>query len=167
MTGERTIVLGAGIIGAAIAYRLSEAGAPVTVVDGAMPASGASGRSFGWINASFFLDKPHFHLRVAGMEAHRTLAADLGPTGATWPGAISWEETGAGQDRTAATLTALGYPVRRLTRADVARMEPAVRRRRTRRFSSPRKASSTSPISPGAFWTARCAPARSFVSACR
>ena len=52
---EKIVVIGAWIMGASLAYAL--AGTGRDVVDGGLPASGASGRSFGWINASFFLSR--------------------------------------------------------------------------------------------------------------
>lgn len=123
---ERTIIVGAGVIGAALAYRLSLAGIRVTVIDAEAPAFAASGRSFGWINASFYLDHDHFALRQAAMEAFHALATDLGPTGAAWCGAINWEEVGEAQEATATALEDLGYPLRRIGRAAFRRLEPAV-----------------------------------------
>lgn len=123
---EHIVVVGAGVTGAAIAFRLAQSGARVTVVETAMPAAGASGRSFGWINASFSLDDHHFRLRVEAMEACHRLAADIGGDCMSWPGAISWEDGPDAQARTFARLTAAGYPVRRLSRAEIAGMEPAL-----------------------------------------
>lgn len=123
---DRVLVVGAGVIGAAIAYRLAEGGADVTIIDAATPASGASGRSFGWINASFSLNAHHFGLRVEAMAAHHRLATDLGDTATTWPGTISWDEAGEAQERTFARLSEAGYPVRRLDRAAFRAFEPAI-----------------------------------------
>lgn len=123
---ERITIVGAGVIGAAIAFYLSRAGASVTVIDAAMPASGASGRSFGWINASFFISPDHYRLRLTAIAAHHQLAVDLGPTGSQWPGAISWEQKGDELEATACQLEEMGYPLRRLTGAEVARLEPAL-----------------------------------------
>jgi len=123
---ERILVVGAGVIGAAIAFQLAQGRADVTLVDAATPASGASGRSFGWINASFSLDVHHFGLRVAAMAAHHRLGTDLGDAPTTWPGTLAWDEAGEAQDRTFARLTEAGYPVRRLSRSEFRRMEPAI-----------------------------------------
>ncbi|HQU69205.1 MAG TPA: FAD-dependent oxidoreductase [Albidovulum sp.] len=123
---ERINVVGAGVIGASIAYRLAQGGAEVTLIDAATPASGASGRSFGWINASFSLNARHFGFRVAAMAAHHRLAVDLGDTATTWPGTLAWDEVGAAQDQTFTRLTEAGYPVRRLSRAEFRALEPAI-----------------------------------------
>ncbi|MEM8981324.1 MAG: FAD-dependent oxidoreductase, partial [Pseudomonadota bacterium] len=55
------IIVGAGVIGACVAYHLARAGARVTVVDA--DSAGATAASFGWINASYFLNEDHYHLR--------------------------------------------------------------------------------------------------------
>lgn len=120
------LVIGAGLIGAALAFRLSRAGADVTVIDAGLPAGAASGRSFGWINASFHLTPAHFRLRAEGIAAHHRLAQDLPGGPIRWCGCLSVEEEGAAQEATFARLTALGYRVDRLTKAEVARRLPAL-----------------------------------------
>ena len=80
------VVIGAGVIGAAIAFQLARRGHAVTLLDSHGIAAGASGRSFGWINASYFLTEAHYRLRLEGIAAHRRLCETLpgNPTG--WPG---------------------------------------------------------------------------------
>jgi glycine/D-amino acid oxidase-like deaminating enzyme len=117
------LILGAGITGAALAYRLTQRGARVTVLEAGLPARAASGGSFGWINASFFLSDAHFHLRHAAMAAHPALAVELGldpaPQGCLW-----YEAEGPEFDQMQDRLTGLGYPLRRLERAKIAVLEP-------------------------------------------
>lgn len=117
------IIVGAGIMGAALAFRLAQRGARVRVIEAGLPAGGASGRSFGWVNASFFLTEAHFHLRHDAMAAHRRLAAELGlaaaPTGCLW-----WEEEGPALQAQGARLAKLGYAVEVLSREDLRGLEP-------------------------------------------
>jgi len=80
------VIIGGGIIGSALAHRLGETGARVTVIEGA---AGATPASFGWINASFYLNDDHFALRAAGLEAWKRLGGHV-----TWSGCLCWEETG-------------------------------------------------------------------------
>ena len=47
---KKIVIVGAGILGASIAFHLVELGAHVTVLDAAEPGNGASGVSFAWIN---------------------------------------------------------------------------------------------------------------------
>ena len=75
--GPSILVIGAGIIGASIAYHLARRGAPVTVIDRSQPAGGATSQSFAWINASYRNPKPYYHLRVHGMQEYRRLEHEL------------------------------------------------------------------------------------------
>ena len=47
----KTIVIGAGVMGASVAYRLAQAGAAVTVLEATRIGGGTSGISFAWTNA--------------------------------------------------------------------------------------------------------------------
>ena len=123
----RIVIIAAGLIGAALAFRLTQAGAQVTVLEAALqPAAQASGRSFGWINASFFLNEAHHQMRVAGIAAHHRLARDLGAELWQWLGCLWWENDGQDFDKQAQALARLDYPMRGVTGAEVARMEPAL-----------------------------------------
>lgn len=104
----RVIVVGAGIIGANIAWHLSRAGAEVTVIDAGGAA--ASHTSFGWINASFYADSAHHRLRVAGMAAYDRLRARV-DLAINRSGALWWEEQGAALLKMKRDLQALDYPV--------------------------------------------------------
>jgi D-hydroxyproline dehydrogenase subunit beta len=117
------LIIGAGIIGAAIAHRLAPR-ARVTVLEAASPAAGASGKSFGWINASFFANPAHHRLRVEAIAAwHR-----LGPPGrdVQWSGTLWWEESGDAFDAMAATLRELDYPLREIVATEFRALEPRI-----------------------------------------
>ncbi|MEL6648886.1 MAG: FAD-dependent oxidoreductase [Pseudomonadota bacterium] len=118
---KHIIIVGAGIIGAAVAYNLARAGAQVTVVDAGQ--AGATGASFGWINASYFLNEEHYRLRVEGIAAWHRLeeAIDL-PI--EWSGSLCWEEgrLEARQD----ALKRLGYSVEMIHAERFAVLEPHV-----------------------------------------
>lgn len=57
----RVVVVGAGIVGASIAYQLAKAGARVTVIDKEGPASHATGGSFAWMNATWAKTPRAYH----------------------------------------------------------------------------------------------------------
>jgi D-hydroxyproline dehydrogenase subunit beta len=122
----KVLIIGAGLIGAAAAFRLGQAGAEVTVLEAVKPAAGASGRSFGWINANFFANPAHHRLRVAAMAAHQRLQADLPESAPNWQGTLWWEEEGAGFEAMQTELRDLGYPVEALSSAELAAAEPAL-----------------------------------------
>lgn len=115
----RIIIVGGGIIGAALARGLCDAGADVLVFDSG--AAGATGASFGWINASFYLDDHHFALRSAGMEAWRALDVPLNHCGC-----LCWETEGDAFDRQRDALATLGYAVEEVDKARFAMLEPQV-----------------------------------------
>lgn len=88
----RAIVVGAGIVGAAIAFRLAEAGASVTVVDRAFPGAGTSGATFSWLN-SFNKPPLEYHrLNVLGIAEHRVIAEEIGSQDCLHlDGGLMWE----------------------------------------------------------------------------
>ena len=95
----KTIVIGAGVMGASVAYRLAQAGAAVTVLEATRIGGGTSGISFAWTNAHKKPPKTYHDLNVAGMKAHAALADEFGAT--PWwhgGGSLEWE---AEPDRTA------------------------------------------------------------------
>jgi len=85
-------VIGAGVMGASVAYRLAQAGAAVTVLEATRIGGGTSGISFAWTNAHKKPPKPYHDLNVAGMKAHAALADEFGAT--PWwhgGGSLEWE----------------------------------------------------------------------------
>lgn len=122
----QTLIIGAGITGAALAYQLSRRGETATIVSTHAEGGLASAASFGWLNASYFLNHPHYHLRHEGLAAHRRLQDQLPGLPTTWQGCLWYEATGDAQDETASDLAALGYRVERLTRPQIAERLPAL-----------------------------------------
>ncbi|MDA0962942.1 MAG: FAD-dependent oxidoreductase, partial [Proteobacteria bacterium] len=120
--GQRIVIIGAGIIGAAAAFRLQQAGHEITLIEAGAPGGGATGRSFGWINASFHHDAAHFALRAEGIAAWRRLSLP----GVSWPGCLWFEEEGDAFTSFRNHLTELDYPVKKLDRDAVAALEPAL-----------------------------------------
>lgn len=108
------LVVGAGIVGASIAYHAARAGAVVTLVDAARPGAGVTGDSFAWIGASGVRTGPAAGLRATATEEYRRLEAELPGLPVTWSGSLSWgaadgaPEAGPGQEIVdAATLATL------------------------------------------------------------
>ena len=74
------IVIGAGVMGASVAYRLAQAGAAVTVLEASRVGGGTSGTSFAWTNAHLKPPRAYHDLNVAGMKAHAALCDECGTT---------------------------------------------------------------------------------------
>ncbi|MDJ0820848.1 MAG: FAD-dependent oxidoreductase [Paracoccaceae bacterium] len=119
----QVIVVGGGIIGAALALYLTRAGAVVRVVEVGQGA--ATQASFGWINASFYVDEAHHLLRAEAMRAWARLVASL-PLDLTTCGALIWDGTEAALQRRYQTLRGHGYLVEWQTADVVAARVPAL-----------------------------------------
>jgi D-hydroxyproline dehydrogenase subunit beta len=72
-------VIGAGILGTNIAWRLGARGASVKVIEAALPGAGTTDTSFAWVNASSKLDssREYFELALAATAEHHSLANAL------------------------------------------------------------------------------------------
>jgi glycine/D-amino acid oxidase-like deaminating enzyme len=125
----RVIVVGAGVMGASITYRLAQAGASVTVLEATRIGGGTSGISFAWTNAHQKPPKPYHELNVAGMKAHAALREEFGAT--PWwhgGGSLEWEpESGqAAQRKNIEQLLAWGYAAEWIDRKHALELEPDI-----------------------------------------
>lgn len=127
---EHVVVIGAGVYGAAVTAALDRRGARVTVVDAHTPGSGTSGATFSWTNSCGKQPRAYHDLNVAGMAAHRKLAAAL--PHCDWyheTGNIEWADDEAGRVALRAKVAGLhdyGYPAHWLDRAGAVRLEPDI-----------------------------------------
>ncbi|MDB5982599.1 MAG: oxidase [Pseudomonas sp.] len=65
---KRVVVIGAGIVGASLAYHLADKGANITLVEAEGIASGVTGSSFAWINTQYGEPDPIAELRGAAIK---------------------------------------------------------------------------------------------------
>jgi glycine/D-amino acid oxidase-like deaminating enzyme len=128
-SSRRCVVIGAGVLGAAVAARLAGAGMHVTLLDQDRPGRATSRWSLAWLNSNDKGPRPYHDLNHAGILAWAELAPDL--DGAAWyrpsgnielaaPGA---DEVGARVRR----LTGWGYPARLISIAEARELEPSLR----------------------------------------
>jgi len=119
------IVVGAGLVGASIAYHLSRRGAEVTVLDRGSPAGEATEKSFAWINASHGNPKPYYDLRFHAMLEYRRLQDELGDAlEINWNGCLDYDETPETLRRMVREHSAWGYAMHLVDRGQIAEMEP-------------------------------------------
>lgn len=117
--GASVIVVGGGIIGSAIAYRLACRGAAVTLVDKAVPGSGVTGSSFAWIGSSGDWPGAAAVLREQAVPEWRGLQAELPEVSVRWCGSL-WLD--GGRREAAGSRAAAGW--RLLTPSEVVAVEP-------------------------------------------
>jgi glycine/D-amino acid oxidase-like deaminating enzyme len=127
----KVIVIGAGIVGAAIAYKLSRRPSiDLTVLDRSAAATGASGHSFAWTNA-FNKQPRHYHdFNRRSMDLWHRFVAELGvPEALSSNGNLVLENTEAGGEalrEQVALLQVWGYPSRLIDAGELAALEPAL-----------------------------------------
>ena len=128
-SGPSIAVIGAGIVGASIAYHLAQAGARVTVLERDEIATRASRGTFAWLNASWAKQPRDYHrLNQLGLAGWHGLSEQL-DIPIKWGGSIEWFPT---QERQAllteqiAEQVEWGEPARMVARAELEEMEPQV-----------------------------------------
>ncbi|TPL20580.1 FAD-binding oxidoreductase [Mesorhizobium sp. B2-4-10] len=121
---KKVIVIGAGIIGASIAWHLAKAGAQVTVIADSAAGGVATPNSFAWINASWGNPEPYFRLRIRSMAEWSRLAQDLPGLPLAWCGGLCWDLPADKLEAYAAEHSSWGYDIRRVDRAGAVGIEP-------------------------------------------
>jgi len=130
--GPRIVVIGAGIVGAAVAHRLAvrgiSRGARVTLIDRGAPGEGVTQRAFAWINISHGKPEPYSRLRHRALDDWRALERELaGGIAVDWCGALSWAHDPADTERFVQEHARCGYNVQLVDRGAIAAREPALR----------------------------------------
>ena len=132
---QNIAVIGAGILGAAIAWRLALRGVHVTLIDRGQPGHGASSHSFAWINAGAKEPIGYHNLNRRSLEMWPRFAADIGDhgdpanVGLRWGGKVSWESdpvTAKGLVARVRQLQSWGYPSRLIDADELKGLEPAL-----------------------------------------
>ncbi len=118
-------IVGAGIVGASVAYHLARRGVSVTLIDRApSPAAGVTGASFAWIGDSGG-EWPGGaeDLRGSVLSDYRRLEAEVPGVAVRWTGSVTWSD--------ASVRLREGAPLARgqywIGRVDVAALEPNLR----------------------------------------
>ncbi len=128
-------VIGAGILGAAIACRLAQRGVHVALIDKGRPGFGASSHSFAWINAGAKEPIGYHNLNRRSLEMWPRFAAEIGDhgdpdsVGLRWGGKVSWESDPAAAEGLVARVRQLqswGYPTRLIDAGELKRLEPVL-----------------------------------------
>lgn len=126
----RVVVVGAGIVGASIAYHLARRQVAVTVLERHQPGAGASSHSFAWLN-SFGKEPFSYHdLNRRSMEVWHRFATDLqGDIGLHWGGEMRWVHTPEDAQNLRQRIRQLqswGYPNRLISVDELCQLEPGL-----------------------------------------
>lgn len=121
---KQIIVIGAGIIGASIAWHLTKAGAWVTVVSESGAGGIATPNSFAWINASWGNPETYFRLRIRAMAEWKRLANELPGLPLAWCGGLCWDLPADRLEAYAAEHSSWGYGIERVDAKRAAQIEP-------------------------------------------
>jgi glycine/D-amino acid oxidase-like deaminating enzyme len=129
VSGDRIVVVGAGIVGSSIAYHLTKMGAEVTLIERDRPAAHASGRSFAWINASY-PKKPYsyHHLSQLSLLAYHRLETEI-DIDVHWGGSLEWFASQENQKMLAQEIEiqqGYGVPVQMISGEQAHELEPNV-----------------------------------------
>ena len=126
---KKVVIVGAGVIGAAIAYHLSQRdGIAVTLLERDIPGAGASGHSFAWANA-FGKDPRDYHtLNRRSLDMWYRLAHQLdADIGIHYGGEMRWENDPQRATQLRQRIQQIqmwGYPCRLITREEMLTLEP-------------------------------------------
>lgn len=124
---EHVVVCGAGLVGAAVADALS-AHVATTLVEAEDIASGTTGATFAWINASSKSPEHYHAINAGGVAGHRQLAVELPSAGWLHPiGTLLWREASGDQvPAFVRDLEAWSYPHHQIDRDRLLATEPAL-----------------------------------------
>jgi glycine/D-amino acid oxidase-like deaminating enzyme len=126
----KAVVVGAGIVGTAVAYRLARAGVKTTVLDAGSVGGGTSATTFAWLNSNQKEPLEYHRLNAAGVGEHLALAGELG--GASWlhiDGNFEWVPGGDGLERLTSKVERLrgrGYLAELRSTAELRDLEPGL-----------------------------------------
>jgi glycine/D-amino acid oxidase-like deaminating enzyme len=121
---QNILIIGAGIIGSALAYRLGQSGCTVTLLDPSDTGGTASSASFGWVNASYENPKPYYSLRRHAMDAWTRITPDVPDLPYTQNGTLYADFYGIPLETLHTEHTPWGYPFEWVTPDQISALEP-------------------------------------------
>ncbi|NOU92028.1 FAD-dependent oxidoreductase [Paenibacillus sp. LMG 31456] len=92
MSKQKIVIIGAGIVGASVAYHLAKRNQDVTVIE-RHPAAAreVTEKSFAWIHTTHRVAPEYWHLYDAACEEYHALQQDLSELQIHWHGALTWD----------------------------------------------------------------------------
>jgi len=89
---QKIVIIGAGIVGASMAYQLAKQNQDVTVIERhSAAAREVTEKSFAWIHTTHKVAPEYRHLYDAAVEEYHTLQQELPELQIHWDGALTWD----------------------------------------------------------------------------
>lgn len=131
-SGPTVVVVGAGIVGASMAFELASAGVDVVVIDaGKHLADTSTSVGFSWVNAADKKPDSYHGFARQALDSWGGFVRRLGDIGlVTWGGDLRWASTAEGAAflmERASVHNRLGYPIDALDPALISELEPRLR----------------------------------------
>jgi len=123
---DHVVIVGAGIMGASIAYHLAKRGANVTVLEKQRPGAGATEKSFAWINSFSKLPRSYYDLNLYGIAGWRRLSLEIADLQVQWGGSVQWAEPeqADAMRKNVARLEQWGYAAHLLDESEIPKLLP-------------------------------------------
>ena len=126
-TSRQIVVVGGGIIGAAIAWQLTKRGAQVTLIEAGGIGGLTTAATWAWTNATAHNPKPYYDIRAASMTEWDRLADELPDLPYVRSGTLYADNDRFDTEAFVANHTSWGYDVRSVSIEQARQYEPAVR----------------------------------------
>lgn len=92
MNKQKIVIIGAGIVGACMAYHLAKRNQDVTVIERhSAAAREVTEKSFAWIHTTHRVAPEYWHLYDAAVEEYHILQQELSELEIHWHGALTWD----------------------------------------------------------------------------